>query len=222
MLPQRADKHSFLLQSDAYFAQIADDISSQGFSIQKQALPEPLVAMLADYQQSMHLGEFSHAGIGREHRFQEDKTVRKDAICWIDGTSEAGSMWLSWAEALKTYLNRELFMGLFSFESHFAHYAPGAFYKRHLDAFRGQSNRVLSLVTYLNNDWSDTDGGELVIYQQPGDKEGMTVLPQRGTVVVFLSEQFEHEVRPALRNRNSIAGWFRVNSSLNGKIDPPR
>lgn len=34
-----------------------------------------------------------------------------------------------------------------------------------------------------------------------------------GTLVVFLSEEFEHEVLPAKRDRYSIAGWFRVNPS---------
>lgn len=55
-------------------------------------------------------------------------------------------------------------LGLFSFESHFAHYAPGAFYKTHVDAFKGQANRVLSVVYYLNEAWGAKDGGEMVLY----------------------------------------------------------
>jgi len=48
------------------------------------------------------------------------------------------------------------------------------------------------------------------------------VLPQLGTLVVFLSEEFPHEVLAAQRDRYSIAGWFRVNSSTAQQIDPPR
>jgi SM-20-related protein len=47
------------------------------------------------------------------------------------------------------------------------------------------------------------------------------VVPQMGTLVVFLSERFPHEVLPAHADRYSIAGWFRVNTSINNQIDPP-
>jgi SM-20-related protein len=129
---------------------------------------------------------------------------------------------LQWTQVLQVYLNRRLFLGLFSFESHFAHYAPGHFYKRHLDAFKGEANRVLSLVTYLNPEWSKSDGGELVIYENTGDTVGRSVSPEFGTLAVFLSEEFEHEVKAATRDRYSIAGWFRLNSSTTDKVDPPR
>ena len=47
------------------------------------------------------------------------------------------------------------------------------------------------------------------------------VTPSFGTIVVFLSEEFPHEVLPAKRDRYSIAGWFRLNSSIANNIDPP-
>ncbi|WP_370298268.1 2OG-Fe(II) oxygenase, partial [Pontibacterium sp.] len=98
----------------------------------------------------------------------------------------------------------------------------GAFYKRHVDAFRGEANRVLTMVVYLNPDWTADDGGELVLYTSDTDQEGIKVVPAMGTVVVFLSEEFPHEVLPAYRDRFSIAGWYRVNSSTTDRIDPPR
>ena len=156
------------------------------------------------------------------HAFQKAEKVRGDEICWITGSSSEGALWLSWCEAMQQYVNRSLFMGLFSFESHFACYEPGKFYKRHVDAFKGQGNRVLSLVAYLNDDWTSEDGGELVLYADESDLIGTRVLPTKGTFVVFLSEQFPHEVLPAARSRHSVAGWFRVNGSVNDAIDPPR
>ena len=50
----------------------------------------------------------------------------------------------------------------------------------------------------------------------------ITVTPNFGTIVVFLSEEFPHEVLPALRDRYAIAGWFRLNTSIANNIDPPR
>ena len=45
--------------------------------------------------------------------------------------------------------------------------------------------------------------------------------PSFGSVAIFLSEEFPHEVLPATRDRYSIAGWFRVNTSTADRIDPP-
>ena len=42
------------------------------------------------------------------------------------------------------------------------------------------------------------------------------------TVVLFLSEEMPHEVRPARRDRYSVTGWFRLNNSSPDRVDPPR
>ena len=146
--------------------------------------------------------------------------MRADEICWITGETETGKKWLDWSSSLQSFLNRRLFLGLFSFESHFSHYGPGDYYKRHYDAFRGQANRTLSVVAYFNSGWTGVDGGELVLYKDEYDKEGVKVAPLLGTLVVFLSEEFPHEVLSAKRDRYSIAGWFRVNTTVTDKVDP--
>ncbi|WP_371188369.1 2OG-Fe(II) oxygenase [Thalassotalea maritima] len=206
----------------ALFAKIADDIWQHGYSIQPSALPEDIAESLYCYQQNLHVHKYLDAGIGRNRDYLKNEFVRTDAICWITGESDAGKLWLDWAAELQSYLNRRLFLGLFSFESHFAHYAPGDYYKRHYDAFRGETNRVLSMVTYLNPHWQASDKGELVLYRDDDDKQGIKVIPLYGTIVVFLSEEFPHEVLPANRDRYSIAGWYRVNTSIDNKLDPPR
>ena len=61
-----------------------------------------------------------------------------------------------------------------------------------------------------------------MLYKHDADQEGIKVVPLLGTVVTFLSEDFPHEVLPANRDRFSIAGWFRVNGSTAGRVDPPR
>lgn len=204
-----------------FFEKIAQDLYEKGFSIQAAALPARLSAHLYQHLQSMPQYKFEQAGIGRDQEHSLNTKVRSDEICWITGESEAGLHWLDWNTKLKTFLNRRLFLGLFSFESHFAHYSPGDFYKRHYDAFRGEANRVLSVVVYLNPDWKEEYGGELVLYSNDEDLAGVKVRPEYGTVAIFLSEEFPHEVLPATRDRYSIAGWYRVNTSTAERVDPP-
>lgn len=207
---------------ESIFALIANDIEQQGYSIRHGALPNDLALSLLSYQQTMAAEKFKSAGIGRGDEYLENEFVRTDEICWITGETEPGQQWLNWSSGLQTFLNRRLFLGLFSFESHFAHYKVGDYYKRHYDAFRGEANRVLSVVVYFNSGWTNTDGGELVLYKNDCDREGIKVTPLLGTVVTFLSEEFPHEVLAANRDRFSIAGWFRVNTSVTDRVDPPQ
>jgi SM-20-related protein len=206
---------------EALFEKIAQDLIQTGCSINEGAIPLPLADALEREVRSFTTGQFKKAGIGRDQDFVRNETVRSDEIAWITEDSEAGKAWLDWAAQLQAYMNRRLYLGLFSFENHFAHYAAGDFYQRHLDAFKGQSNRTLTLVAYFNKEWSEEDGGELVIYKDQDDQVGRKVLPGFANLVVFLSEEFPHEVLPANKDRYSIAGWFSVNTSSAGRVDPP-
>lgn len=203
------------------FKAIASDLRNKGYSIKPHALPHSLADALLQQVLKTPSGQFAPAGIGRANGQVLDHTVRKDNILWIDEDSAACRQWLQWTRELQKCLNRQLFLGLFSFESHFAHYRAGDFYLRHLDAFKGEGNRILSVVAYLNPDWCDEDGGELVLYPENGEPGEFRVTPAHGTIVLFLSENFEHEVLPARRDRFSIAGWFRLNSSSALRADPP-
>jgi len=66
-----------------------------------------------------------------------------------------------------------------SCESRCAHYVPGDYYRRHYDALNGDTNRILSLMVFLNPDWAHGDGGELVLYRDAYDQEGLNVTPGR-------------------------------------------
>jgi len=52
-----------------------------------------------------------------------------------------------------------------------------------------------------------------VIYKQ---------LALAGNLAVFRGDESPHEVLAADRDRYSVAGWFRVNGSINQQLDPPR
>ncbi|MDX1490273.1 MAG: 2OG-Fe(II) oxygenase [Pseudohongiellaceae bacterium] len=211
---------------ETLFKRIADDLTEKGWSVIPNAIPNALASELFAQVQLSHESDFAPAGVGRSLDHSLNPFVRSDEIKWIEGETEAEKNWLSWTSRLQSDLNRRLFLGLFSFESHFAHYRPGTFYKKHFDAFKGhafkdKTNRVLSVVAYLNPGWLPDDGGELVMHEAL-DKDSLRVTPAFGTLVVFLSEEVLHEVLPAARDRYSIAGWFRVNNSLNDHVDPPR
>lgn len=106
-------------------------------------------------------------------------------------------------------MNRHFYLGLKYYESHFSLYEVGDFYEKHLDAFKNSKNRVVTSVYYLNEDWSNGEGGELIIYDK-NDIQIKKVMPNMNTLVIFMSEVFPHEVLPARVKRHSIAGWFRV------------
>ncbi len=203
------------------FETIAQNIFNKGYSILPDALPSNLVNMLWNHVQEMPSFKFKKAGVGRNEDHVMNNVVRSDEVCWINDETEVGEAWQHWTGSLQTFLNSRLFLGLFSFESHFSHYGQGDYYKLHQDAFKGEANRILSLIVYLNPDWLPEDGGELVLYTGEHEQEAIKVIPKFGTIVVFLSEEFPHEVLPANRDRFSIAGWFRVNSSNTDRIDPP-
>jgi SM-20-related protein len=203
------------------FSILANEIENAGYSIVQNALPKELVLSLYFQSLSARSQKYSPAGIGRKLGRTRNEYIRTDQICWINDDTDVGQQWLKWAAELQTFLNRRLLLGLFSFESHFARYSPGGFYKKHLDAFKGETNRILSLVLYLNSGWQPEDGGELVLYAGEQGKRIIKVAPRFGTLVVFLSEDIPHQVLPVYCERYSVAGWFRVNCSSSHRADPP-
>ena len=166
--------------------------------------------------EAQHSSELTPAGIGRQQAHQLNQQIRRDATQWFDGQSLAQQQYLALMAQLQLQFNRRCFLGLFDFECHFARYQHGDYYQKHLDAFRGRSNRVLTTVSYLNTVQA---GGELVLYNAD-DSLLTTLSPTAGALLLFESERFPHEVLPAADPRYSIAGWFRKNASLNGVLDP--
>jgi len=210
------------IQADA-LAQLVDDIRLQGYSIQDNLLSADLISRLQNEVETLDSSQMKVAGVGRKQDFQKEQNARRDYICWIEESHQAGADYLAAMSAIKQVLNRQLMMGLFDYESHYARYQEGGFYEKHLDAFKGKSNRILSSVLYLNDNWTAKDGGEFVLYdERENDSEIGRFLPVKGRIAFFLSEDFPHQVIAANRQRHSIAGWFRINASLSGVIDPTR
>jgi SM-20-related protein len=203
------------------FEQITSGLRHHGHVAVANALPSSLSESLFMRVQTLDDQDMHAAGVGRNASHQKNRFVRRDRVHWLERDQPVDSAFLDWMEQLRLALNERLYLGLFDYECHFAHYPPGAFYKRHVDAFRGRTNRVLTTVFYLNPGWTTADGGELLFYEADEELPFLRLLPTYGTLVVFLSDEFPHEVLKAHRDRYSIAGWFRVNTTLGGTIDPP-
>ncbi|WP_205635399.1 2OG-Fe(II) oxygenase [Flavivirga aquatica] len=106
------------------------------------------------------------------------------------------------------HLNKTCFTSIKTFESHYANYEQGSFYKRHLDQFKNEKGRKYSIVLYLNQNWKDEDDGKLSLY--PLNRAQKNISPLEGRMVFFRSDKMEHEVHPSLtRERRSIAGWLK-------------
>jgi SM-20-related protein len=206
------------------FEAAVDSLGAVGFAVCTGMLPLKLIkSLIAEQRRREDGGELIVAGLGRGNTQTTGGSQRQAQSSWFNDQSAAERQFLAFAERLRLVINRRLMLGLFDFEAQFLHYPPGGFYRRHVDALQGERNRVVSMVAYLNEDWSPEDGGTLAIWAEGGEGEPVAeVVPLAGTVVLMLSEHIPHEARVARRDRRAIAGWFRVNSSSAQRINPAR
>ncbi len=187
------------------FTQIIDALVSDGYIIIDNALDNSLAKNLKATAQN--ISNFKDAGISSQNI--QNKNSRRDKIKWLDEDNASQSQYLDFAKHLQEHLNKELFLGLKYYESHFSIYEKGDFYEKHLDAFKASKNRVITTVYYLNDMWDEKDGGELLIYNEKNEQI-KKVIPKGNRLLVFLSDMFPHEVLATKKKRYSIAGWFRV------------
>lgn len=191
------------------------EIADKGWYVWDDFLSEPQVTSLKNLLPQC----WQPAGIGRDKQHVIADSIRRDEIHWINSSmGKVVAEYLESMENIRQAVNRNLFLGLFEYEAHFAHYSPGAFYKKHYDSFRGSSNRRLTTVLYLNENWIEANGGSLRLYDHE-DIHLTDIIPQAGRLVIFLSELFPHEVLPAKQDRFSIAGWFRINGVSEKQFD---
>lgn len=194
-------------------AGMMEDLVLQGWSQQNIFLPSDLtIALAAECRLLSAQGAMMPAATGRHvagavHALPA-LAIRGDSIRWLEsGQSAACDQYLQIMETLRLALNHGLYLGLVDYESHFSFYVPGTGYLKHLDRFRDDDRRTVSVVIYLNPDWLPEHGGALRLH--PAEAAVQDISPVASRMVVFLSEELLHEVLPASRERLSLAGWFR-------------
>ena len=148
------------------------------------------------------------AGVGNEKIMDTKQQMRGDKIYWMDKSHDNvfEQQFLTHIEAFIDRLNSTCYTGINGYEFHYAVYGQGSGYKRHKDQFKNDSNRKFSLINYLNNNWAEDDGGQLMVYQNGTPQK---IQPQSQTAVFFKSDEMEHEVITANRSRMSITGWLK-------------
>jgi SM-20-related protein len=193
---------------------ISQEIYSNSYVVVDNFVDETFrKALLKEQTDLLNQGQFTKAAVGKGDQKQVRTEIRSDEVLWMDPTALSPLQAIFWekVEELKQVLNRRCFLGLKSFEGHFARYPIGSFYKRHLDQFHAVPHRIVTVILYLNDSWTEADGGQLRMYfpQEDGSERVEEVLPLGGRLVVFLSEEIPHEVLPTHKERISITGWLR-------------
>lgn len=197
------------------FESLIEGLLTTGYGCCDEFLDELQVEGLRNRLLSFHPEELEEAGIGKAFLFQKEKSIRGDQIHWIEPET-IDPFEVAYFEKLDrfiAYLNRTCYTAINDKEIHYAKYPKGTFYKRHLDQFKIDNGRVFSVIIYLNDNWTENDGGEIGLYF---GEEVKKLQPIGGRMIFFKSDEIEHEVFPSnTRNRLSLTGWLKsVNSAV--------
>ncbi|MCA0431519.1 MAG: 2OG-Fe(II) oxygenase [Bacteroidetes bacterium] len=188
---------------------IINEVYSNGYSITPDFFSKDEISSLID-SFNQKKDNIKKASIGNNNLKTINTDIRSDKIVWLDNNENTLAFFFGFINELTIQLNRKCFLGLNSNEFHFAVYNKGDFYKKHKDAFNNSSERKITIITYLNENWGDEDGGELVIYL---DNKTLKIEPKAGTIVIF--ESFiEHEVLICNKDRVSLTGWLKCSKDL--------
>jgi len=197
--------------------ELAENIYQHGFHIIDHFLDDQhyhalSISLKTRYEQ----GQLNEAKIGHRVRASNNASIRQDQTSWLDDAPDnpAITAYFSAIDTICLTLNQSLFLGLTDFETHFAVYPPGAFYKKHVDQFKTTQDRRISCVYYLNKTWQQEFGGELILYDT-AEQTLCSILP-RGNRFVCFSSELPHEVCETQQTRYSIAGWLKVRAVAKG------
>lgn len=170
---------------------VLDDCFNQDFFKQLQA-----ESGMIDYQEA-HL---THG--------ERVTNIRGDSTRWIDENANTpiGMQYLQAIENLGKFFNQTLYTGIRQTEAHYARYPAGFGYQWHSDNPQGRDERVISAVFYLNDNWGDDDGGEILVIDKQGIEQKLQ--PKANRLVIFDSN-LRHQVEITNRERLSIATWLR-------------
>lgn len=140
----------------------------------------------------------------------QNQQIRNDQIFWLESEThdpaEKKTLQIitNYMQEIKNYFR----LPLTHFECHYACYPASHYYQKHSDQKNHGNKRYFSFVIYLNDHWSDQDGGQLVGYDS-SQKEIFRLAPRIGTMILFRSDII-HEVLPSKKERFSLTGWMRT------------
>ncbi|MBF0596144.1 2OG-Fe(II) oxygenase [Faecalibacter rhinopitheci] len=200
------------------YEKIIDELGNNKFSISNHFFTSEETAAFKTHVINQDTSQDFHAAaIGNAHNEKIIQSIRGDKIRWIDENNkyEVEEIFFQKVNDFIQYLNRTCYMGIEESEFHYALYPEGTFYQRHIDAFKNDDRRTLSMVFYLNDeDWKEEYGGQLSLYlpQANGTEKEINILPVAGRLAIFDSKTIPHEVKPVQKPRYSITGWLKTRS----------
>jgi SM-20-related protein len=186
----------------------------EGFVTNKIGISETFLTLglSTGLQQNIHKlnrdSRMERAGVGNNTGKDKTQKIRGDKTCWIDSKSKNTDEleFMDIIGQFMRHLNETCYTGLNAFEFHYAMYEEGTAYSRHKDQFRSDYNRKFSMISYLNEGWTEADGGQLIIHHEESTQE---ILPNNQKAVFFRSDVIEHEVALARKQRMSVTGWLK-------------
>lgn len=197
------------------FVSVAQQLELSSYAVVENFINKDLaIGLYNEITSLINEDELREAAIGRGVQSDVIKSIRKDEIKWInqDNDSPVVVELLSTINSMGAFLSNYFRVSIKRYEGHWAHYPPGAFYKKHVDQFQETSNRIFSIILYLNPNWQEKDGGELIIYLE--NEEVVKIKPTLGSLVCFRSDVLFHEVLPTQKSRYSVTGWYRNDELL--------
>ncbi len=188
---------------------LIDSYIAKNIGIDKNFISEALSkGLYQNIQQLQKENLMTNARIGNNEVKDSNQKMRNDKIYWLDKKhdNEYEQAFLLHIEDFIERLNSTCYTNINSYEFHYAIYEEGSFYKRHKDQFQNNVDRKFSLIHYLNKNWLELEGGQLIVYE---NETSTTIQPEEQTAVFFKSNEMDHEVCTTKRCRMSITGWLK-------------
>lgn len=184
-----------------------DELAENDFVIVDDFISDELFQTITQFFSEVEEADkLSKAGIGAQQNFTVKSEIRGDFIYWLAKNHDLPlSPFFEMMEELTQSLRQFCFLSLPGAEFHLAKYPAGSHYHRHLDQFNERTNRQITVLIYLNENWKPGNGGELIIYKNEGQ---IKVEPIARRLLLFKSEVIEHEVRTTHVPRYSLTGWL--------------
>ena len=193
----------------AKFEELVAGFLTGNIGISDDFLNAPLAAALQ--QNLLRLKRDSRlvaAGTGNAPVKDKNQKIRGDRTSWLNTETKniAEMEFLDTISQFMSYLNTTCYTGLNACEFHYALYEKGTYYHRHKDQLRNDNNRKYSMISYLNENWTEDDGGQLIIHHEETTR---SIMPNNRRAAFFQSDVLEHEVAIANRSRMSVTGWLK-------------
>jgi SM-20-related protein len=191
------------------FDKLIDSFIENKVGIAEDFLGGPLAANLKQNLIGLFAGnQLQPAGTGNRQEVTHDKLFRSDIIFWLDRKHENihENSFFDLMDSFVSYLNETCYTGIRSYEFHYTLYEPGTFYKTHIDRFLNNDSRQFSMIMYLNDGWTEADGGALCIHHPNHIQH---IQPINGRSIFFKSNELPHEVLITRKPRMSITGWLK-------------